>query len=181
MPETLHGLALGDIYYKGNSEGQNINYYYPHTWGSAMSVVQDIKYSKKLIENDGTILGNFEFIISPILKVSDVNFYLNVEDEEDGLSIEWTGFSEEIKNILSQKEVKLTVECYAWGFGKTFTFCSKSSEKQIGRLKCTGEEVKEKFSDQCTPKAVVRPDPIDYKIMEIVDYNFKKCNLPNEI
>ena len=53
------------IYYKAGSQtGQNVNYYYPYSTYKDAS----IKYSRQVIDKDGTILGDNSFSVNLILK-----------------------------------------------------------------------------------------------------------------
>ena len=61
------GLCSSSGFAQGSKEGQNINYYYScqDSFGSAPS---SLKYAKKIISEEGIVLGERAFVISPTLK-----------------------------------------------------------------------------------------------------------------
>jgi|GEM_PF-5353993 len=61
--------TLGDIRYEHSEEvGRNVNYFYPHYHESSDKESQDFHYSKLIVNDEGYVLGSFDFTVGFVLK-----------------------------------------------------------------------------------------------------------------
>ncbi len=176
----------------GSREGENINYFYyvDGRWKEDKGMT----YSKKIINKDGLVLGTTNYSYRPVLKLSDKNIlYEEVSEEElseEGIYwVEWSGFTEEIKEILGTESinVKFVVEdVVAWDPSKTrFVICDESSTGEEDIITCdieSSEGLKNHMQSRywSRPKFMSILSFEDSKIYNILEYNFDYCNWVEE-
>jgi len=183
--ETWGGVEMEHMgaIIRGSSQGQNINHFY---------MVKSIVYSKKIINEDGLVLGTRQFEFLPILKLSDTN--LDIELIGDGTTfrgVSWSGFSDDIKDILNKESITFKVERVT--LQEDYAVIDEFYTQEKGEFDSDIEFVIDKGSMAKTYwtkdiyfgdpryRLQISPNILDNKIYEFVDYNFQSCNWIDDI
>lgn len=160
------------VYRKGANEGENANYYYmvdlePSDLGKYIA----FKYARKALGPDGTILGTNSFHMRPILKDSGKNFSISFTPEDWKLIIKWSGFDEDMKKIINQKNL------YFETYYKTFpeVICTFSTTEESGSYTCNVPSHFPKPNKE-DYYMYIYPNPNNFRIMEIVEPNVVYCS-----
>ncbi len=160
-------------------EGQNVNYMYPHD-------KYLIQYPpKQILSPEGVILGTNSFIFRPTVIKDHRNVIFGIDFNQDDLivTVNWTGFDEEIKELINREE--LSFEVYfnndrihigavtKKNYNSEDLICNWTSSDEEGEHTCDVPRLQ-------SINTLTQPDLIDSYLFEILNYTISDCNWVEE-
>lgn len=178
----------------GSDTGENVNYYY--------LINPPITYSKQIVDENGLILGTRYFEYTPILKLSDINFNIELKDrietntggfiQESFTGVSWSGFTDEVKEIFNTDSISFEIveskitgtvvlidESYNQSEGEIDLGTRFKSGYQGGYYWSTGEKCRDGILLRiCKDNLRLKITPnsiITNRIYEVIDYEINNC------
>jgi hypothetical protein len=188
---------------KGESEGENTNYYYLEDYPSFPA------YQNKVIDENGVVLGTTKIVYSPVLNEIDlewsedlIHYIETLEREVVGENIvytfSWEGLTDEVKEIIGTN-VKIIVKKdrgYMTQNTNPKTFCEEEISNKKGTYNCDIDENEfdgtykviyidgipktERIADIELGKQLkvnFEPEIFKKSFYEIVDYRISECEI----